>query len=192
MRTLYSGDVARLFLSVQLRTGHLAYAAVNPSCQCWWSSTYFGWVWSLLVLWRPWGMMNWSQVALLAIYAVECLVEKIRRPAWHRNLSAISYPNPNRWARQMSGWSLTALVMESHHGSPANDMSRWKNDRRYQISMSQFHFHYRIEPKEVKPWEFELWDIIILHRVLIRITGLRLRILNEKGSWHGVKMSQNK
>ena len=55
-------------------------------------------------------------------------------------------------------------------------------DRRYLINMSQFHLHYRIEPKEVKPWELDLWDIIIIHRVLIRIAGSRLRILNEKGS----------
>jgi len=26
-------------------------------------------------------------------------------------------------------------------------------DRRYIISMSQFHLHHRIEPKGVKPWE---------------------------------------
>ena len=65
-------------------------------------------------------------------------------------------------------------------------------DRRNIINMSQFHFHYRIEPKEVKPWELDLWDIIIIHRVLIRIAGSRLCILNEKSSWHGVKMSQNK
>ena len=42
-------------------------------------------------------------------------------------------------------------------------------DRRYIINMSQFHLHYRFEPKEVKPWELDLWDIIIIHRVLIRI-----------------------
>ena len=70
--------------------------------------------------------------------------------------------------------------------------SSWLADRRYLINMSQFHLHYRIEPKEVKPWELDLWDIIIIHRVLIRITGSRLHILNEKGSWHGVKMNQNK
>jgi len=55
-------------------------------------------------------------------------------------------------------------------------------DRRYLINMSQFHLHYRIEPKVVKPWELDLWDIIIIHRVLIRIAGSRLRILNEKSS----------
>ena len=78
-------------------------------------------------------------------------------------------------------------------------MHRWfqmpltrADDRRYLINMSHFHLHYRIEPKEVKPWELDVWDIIIIHRVLIRIAGLRLRILNEKSSWHGVKMSQNK
>ena len=65
-------------------------------------------------------------------------------------------------------------------------------DRRYIINMPQFHLHHRIEPKEVKPWESDLWDIIIIHRVLIRIAGSRLCILNEKSSWYGVKMSQNK
>ena len=47
-------------------------------------------------------------------------------------------------------------------------------DRRYLINMSQFHLHYRIEPKEVKPWELDLWDIIIIHRVLIRISRIKV------------------
>ena len=55
-------------------------------------------------------------------------------------------------------------------------------DRRCIINMPQFYLHHRIEPKEVQPWESDLWDIIIIHRVLIRITGLMLCILNEKGS----------
>ena len=65
-------------------------------------------------------------------------------------------------------------------------------DRRCIINMSQFYLHHRIEPTGVQPWESDLWDIIIIHRVLIRIAGLMLHILNEKSSWHGVKMSQNK
>ena len=66
-------------------------------------------------------------------------------------------------------------------------------DRRCIINMSQSYFHHQIEPKEVQPWESDLWDIIIIHRELIRIAGLMLCILNEKSSWHGVnKMSQNK
>jgi len=48
--------------------------------------------------------------------------------------------------------------------------------------MSQFYLHHRIEPKEVQPWESDFWDIIIIHRVLIRIAGLMICILNEKGS----------
>ena len=47
-------------------------------------------------------------------------------------------------------------------------------DRRYIINMPQFHLHHRIEPTEVQPWESDLWDIIIIHRVLIRIAGSRL------------------
>ena len=67
-----------------------------------------------------------------------------------------------------------------------------EHDRRCIINMSQFYLHHRIEPKEAQPWESDLWDIIIIHSVLIRIAGLMLCILNEKSSWHGVKMSQNK
>ena len=72
------------------------------------------------------------------------------------------------------------------------DMHFFPTDRRCIINMSQFLLHHRIEPTGVQPWESDLWDIIIIHRVLIRIAGLRLHILNEKSSWHGVKMSQNK
>ena len=56
------------------------------------------------------------------------------------------------------------------------------SDIRYIINMSQFHLHPRIEPKGVKPLESDLWDIIIIHRVLIRIAGLKVHILNEKSS----------
>jgi len=55
-------------------------------------------------------------------------------------------------------------------------------DRRCIINMSQFYLHHRIEPKGVQPWKSDLWDIIIIDRVLIRIAGLMLRILNEKSS----------
>ena len=49
-------------------------------------------------------------------------------------------------------------------------------DRRCIINMSQLYLHHRIEPKEVQPWESDLWDIIIIHRVLTRIAGLMLCI----------------
>ena len=40
--------------------------------------------------------------------------------------------------------------------------------------MSQFYLHHIIEPKVVQPWKSDLWDIIIIHRVLIGIAGLRV------------------
>jgi len=57
-----------------------------------------------------------------------------------------------------------------------------KIDRRCIINMSQLYLHHRIEPKEVQPWESGLWDIIIIHRELIRIAELMSCILNEKSS----------
>jgi len=33
------------------------------------------------------------------------------------------------------------------------------------------YLHHRIEPKEVQPQESGLWDIIIIHKELIRIAG---------------------
>ena len=56
------------------------------------------------------------------------------------------------------------------------------SDRRCIINMSQLYLHHRIEPKEVQPWEPDLWDIIIIHRELIRIAGLMLCILNNEKS----------
>jgi len=61
-------------------------------------------------------------------------------------------------------------------------LSLKKIDRRCIINKSQLYLHHRIEPKEVQPWESDLWDIIIVHRELKRIAGLMLCALNEKSS----------
>jgi len=65
------------------------------------------------------------------------------------------------------------------------------NDRRCIINMSHVYLHYRREPKEVQQWESGPWDIIIIHWELIRIAGLILCTLNEKSSWHSVKINRS-
>ena len=81
----------------------------------------------------------------------------------------------------METLDLSNIMKAKYHYFPCSN-NPLTHDRRYLINMSQFHLHYRIEPKGVKPWEFDLWDIIIIHRVLIRIAGSRLCICNEKSS----------
>jgi len=81
------------------------------------------------------------------------------------------------WSDVMCSLSLSVMVEEDEVKDSVSN-----GDRRCIINMSQFPLHHRIEPKGDQPWKSDLWDNIIIHRVLIRIAGLRLCILNEKSS----------